>query len=69
MLFSGNTGYADVLHTSGMFSILLSSLSDVEGYVRASAVGAVGEAVTSLVQRTEFLNTNLLASYFLDKSH
>ncbi|KAA0722519.1 BRCA1-associated ATM activator 1 [Triplophysa tibetana] len=55
----GNTGYAEVLHTSGMFSILLSSLADVEGYVRASAVGAVGEAVTSLVQQTELL----LASY------
>ncbi|XP_056595329.1 BRCA1-associated ATM activator 1 isoform X2 [Triplophysa dalaica] len=51
----GNTGYAEVLHTSGMFSILLSSLADVEGYVRASAVGAVGEAVTFLVQQTELL--------------
>lgn len=56
----GNTGYTEKLHTSGMFSILLSSLADVEGYVRASAVGAVGEAVTSFVQQTELLNPNLL---------
>ncbi|KAI7811103.1 BRCA1-associated ATM activator 1 isoform X2 [Triplophysa rosa] len=56
----GNTGYAEVLHTSSMFSILLSSLADVEGYVRASAVGAVGEAVTSLVQQTELLPEEVL---------
>lgn len=61
LFFSGYTGYGEVLHTSGMFSILLSSLADVEGYVRASAVGAVGEAVTSLVQQTELL----LASYLV----
>lgn len=61
---SGNGGYVEALHTSGMFSILLSSLKDVEGYVRASAVGAVGEAVTSSVQQREILNNNMLVRHF-----
>uniref|UniRef100_A0A8C1XSJ5 BRCA1-associated ATM activator 1 n=1 Tax=Cyprinus carpio TaxID=7962 RepID=A0A8C1XSJ5_CYPCA len=44
---NGNSGFTEALHTSGMVSVLLSSLADTEGYVRASAVAAVGEAVTA----------------------
>uniref|UniRef100_A0A8C1WEC4 BRCA1-associated ATM activator 1 n=1 Tax=Cyprinus carpio TaxID=7962 RepID=A0A8C1WEC4_CYPCA len=44
---NGNSGFTEALHTSGMVSVLLSSLADAEGYVRASAVAAVGEAVTA----------------------
>nr|XP_055061862.1 BRCA1-associated ATM activator 1 isoform X3 [Misgurnus anguillicaudatus] len=59
-VLGGNGEYVEALHTSGMFSILLSSLRDVEGYVRASAAMAVGEAVTSSVQERELLNNNTL---------
>ncbi|XP_056317942.1 BRCA1-associated ATM activator 1 isoform X2 [Danio aesculapii] len=56
-----NSGFVEVLHTSGMVSILLSSLSDTEGYVRASAVITVGEAVTSSVQQMALVSkSNLL---------
>ncbi|KAK2908633.1 hypothetical protein Q8A67_004470 [Cirrhinus molitorella] len=43
---NGYSGFTEALHNSGMVSVLLSSLADAEGYVRASAVAAVGEAVT-----------------------
>uniref|UniRef100_A0A671RVG8 BRCA1-associated ATM activator 1 n=1 Tax=Sinocyclocheilus anshuiensis TaxID=1608454 RepID=A0A671RVG8_9TELE len=55
------TGFTEALHTSGMVSVLLSSLADTEGYVRASAVAAVGEAVTaSFHQAALERNSNLL---------
>uniref|UniRef100_A0A673GMK7 BRCA1-associated ATM activator 1-like n=1 Tax=Sinocyclocheilus rhinocerous TaxID=307959 RepID=A0A673GMK7_9TELE len=58
---NGNSGFTEALHTSGMVSVLLSSLADTEGYVRASAVAAVGEAVTaSFHQATLERNSNLL---------
>lgn len=44
---SGNSEYAETLHSSGMISMLFTSLSDFEGYVQASAVTALGEAVTT----------------------
>ncbi|KAK3530183.1 hypothetical protein QTP86_017766, partial [Hemibagrus guttatus] len=43
----GNGNYTETLHNSGMISVLFTSLSDLEGYVQASAVAALGEAVTS----------------------
>ncbi|XP_051994214.1 BRCA1-associated ATM activator 1 [Xyrauchen texanus] len=58
----GNSGYTEALHTSGMVSVLLSLLADVEGYVRASAVTAVGEAVTSSFQQGELVNNTNLQS-------
>ncbi|XP_073722258.1 integrator complex assembly factor BRAT1 isoform X2 [Misgurnus anguillicaudatus] len=64
-VLGGNGEYVEALHTSGMFSILLSSLRDVEGYVRASAAMAVGEAVTSSVQQRELLNNNTLEEVFI----
>ncbi|XP_067298133.1 BRCA1-associated ATM activator 1 isoform X2 [Pseudorasbora parva] len=58
---NGNSGFIEALHTSGMVSILLSSLADTEGYVRASAVAAVGEAVTSSFHHMVLVsNSNLL---------
>lgn len=58
---SANSGFVEVLHTSGMVSILLSLLADTEGYVRASAVAAVGEAVTTSPQQMALVSkTNLL---------
>ncbi|XP_048053219.1 BRCA1-associated ATM activator 1 isoform X1 [Megalobrama amblycephala] len=58
---NGNIGFIEALHTSGMVSVLLSSLADAEGYVRASAVAAVGEAVTSSFQQMVLVsNSNLL---------
>lgn len=58
---SDNSGFVEVLYTSGLVSILLSLLSDTEGYVRASAVTAVGEAVTSSVQQMALVSKiNLL---------
>ncbi|KAI2668718.1 BRCA1-associated ATM activator 1 [Labeo rohita] len=57
----GNSGFTEALHTSGMVSVLLSSLADAEGYVRASAVAAVGEAVTASFHQTALVsNSNLL---------
>lgn len=44
---SGNSEYNEILHSSGMISVLFTSLSDLEGYVQASAVAALGEAVTT----------------------
>lgn len=44
---SGNSKYTETLHSSGMISALFTSLSDLEGYVQASAVAALGEAVTT----------------------
>ncbi|XP_060754598.1 BRCA1-associated ATM activator 1 [Neoarius graeffei] len=43
----GNSNYTETLHSSGMISALFTSLSDLEGYVQASAVAALGEAVTT----------------------
>ncbi|MCI4393571.1 hypothetical protein PGIGA_G00158990 [Pangasianodon gigas] len=43
----GNSKYTETLHSSGMISVLFTSLSDLEGYVQASAVAALGEAVTT----------------------
>ncbi|RXN04892.1 BRCA1-associated ATM activator 1-like protein [Labeo rohita] len=58
---NGNSGFTEALHTSGMVSVLLSSLADAEGYVRASAVAAVGEAVTASFHQTALVsNSNLL---------
>ncbi|XP_056120534.1 BRCA1-associated ATM activator 1 isoform X1 [Rhinichthys klamathensis goyatoka] len=58
---NGTSGFIEALHTSGMVSILLSSLADSEGYVRASAVAVVGEAVTSSLHQTVLVsNSNLL---------
>lgn len=44
---SGNSKYTETLHSSGMISALFTSLSDLEGYVQASAMAALGEAVTT----------------------
>ncbi|KAI5085801.1 BRCA1-associated ATM activator 1 isoform X1, partial [Silurus meridionalis] len=44
---SGYSNYTKTLHSSGMISVLFTSLSDLEGYVQASAVVALGEAVTT----------------------
>lgn len=44
---SGNKEYTETLHSSGIISVLFTSLSDFEGYVQASAVAALGEAVTT----------------------
>lgn len=44
---SGNGEYTESLHSSGIISVLFTSLSDFEGYVQASAVEALGEAVTT----------------------
>lgn len=58
---NGNSDFIEALHTSGMVSVLLSSLADTEGYVRASAVAAVGEAVTSSFHHTVLVsNSNLM---------
>ncbi|KAK7166618.1 hypothetical protein R3I93_006389 [Phoxinus phoxinus] len=58
---NGNSGFIEALHTSGMVSILLSSLADSEGYVRASAVAVVGEAVDSFLHHTVLVSkSNLL---------
>ncbi|XP_027012118.2 BRCA1-associated ATM activator 1 isoform X1 [Tachysurus fulvidraco] len=43
----GNRKYTENLHSSDMISVLFTSLSDLEGYVQASAVAALGEAVTT----------------------
>ncbi|XP_053085818.1 BRCA1-associated ATM activator 1 isoform X2 [Pangasianodon hypophthalmus] len=43
----GNSKYTETLHSSGMISVLFTSLSDLEGYVQASAVAALGEAITT----------------------
>ncbi|KAL7845930.1 hypothetical protein AOLI_G00241220 [Acnodon oligacanthus] len=43
----GNSKYVEALHDCGMVSVLFTSLSDVEGYVRASAVAALGETLTT----------------------
>ncbi|KAI4886136.1 hypothetical protein NFI96_015286 [Prochilodus magdalenae] len=43
----GSSKYAEALRSSDMISVLFTSLSDVEGYVRASAVAALGEALTT----------------------
>lgn len=43
----GNSKYTETLHSSGMISALFTSLSDLEGYVQASAMAALGEAVTT----------------------
>ncbi|KAI5629603.1 BRCA1-associated ATM activator 1 [Silurus asotus] len=43
----GCSNYTKTLHSSGMISVLFTSLSDLEGYVQASAVVALGEAVTT----------------------
>ncbi|KAF7689703.1 hypothetical protein HF521_013056 [Silurus meridionalis] len=43
----GYSNYTKTLHSSGMISVLFTSLSDLEGYVQASAVVALGEAVTT----------------------
>lgn len=61
LFLPGNSGFTEALHTSGMVSILLSSLADAEGYVRASAVAAVGEAVAaSFHQMVLVSNSKLL---------
>uniref|UniRef100_A0A4W4FKE4 BRCA1-associated ATM activator 1 n=1 Tax=Electrophorus electricus TaxID=8005 RepID=A0A4W4FKE4_ELEEL len=43
----GNSEYTEALHTNGMISVLFTALSDVEAYVQASAVAALGEALTT----------------------
>ncbi|XP_016347330.1 BRCA1-associated ATM activator 1-like [Sinocyclocheilus anshuiensis] len=55
-----NSGFSEALHTSGMVSVLLSSLADAEGYVRASAVAAVGEAVTASFHQTVLASNSKL---------
>lgn len=66
LFLPGNSGFTEALHISGMVSVLLSSLADAEGYVRASAVAAVGEAVTAsshqmvLVSNSKLLVRKLL---------
>lgn len=66
LFLPGNIGFIEALHTSGMVSVLLSSLADAEGYVRASAVAAIGEAVTSSFQQTVLVsNSNLLVRQLL----
>ncbi|XP_073698827.1 integrator complex assembly factor BRAT1 [Garra rufa] len=58
---NGNSGFTEALHTSAMASALLSSLADAEGYVKASAVTAVGEAVIVSFHQTALVNnSNLL---------
>ncbi|XP_072514124.1 BRCA1-associated ATM activator 1 isoform X2 [Salminus brasiliensis] len=42
----GNCKYHEAFNNSGMTSLLLTALSDVEGYVQASAVAALGETLT-----------------------
>uniref|UniRef100_A0A3B1JPI5 BRCA1-associated ATM activator 1 n=1 Tax=Astyanax mexicanus TaxID=7994 RepID=A0A3B1JPI5_ASTMX len=44
--FKGNPEYNEAFRNSGMISVLLISLSDGESYVQASAVSALGEALT-----------------------
>lgn len=56
---SGNSEYTETLHSSGMISMLFTSLSDLEGYVQASAVTALGEAVT-----TSDICSNLQVKHF-----
>ncbi|XP_043102559.1 BRCA1-associated ATM activator 1 isoform X2 [Puntigrus tetrazona] len=56
--FNGNSDFTEALHSSGMVSVLLSSLADAEGYVRASAVAAVGQAV--LVSNSTLLEEALV---------
>lgn len=61
-----NSGFTEALHTSGMVSVLLSSLTDAEGYVRASAVAAVGEAVSASFHQTVLVsNSKLLVRQLL----
>ncbi|KAF4118982.1 BRCA1-associated ATM activator 1 isoform X1 [Onychostoma macrolepis] len=55
-----NSGFTEALHTSGMVSVLLSSLADAEGYVRASAVAAVREAVTASFHQTVLVSNSKL---------
>uniref|UniRef100_A0A673GMK0 BRCA1-associated ATM activator 1-like n=1 Tax=Sinocyclocheilus rhinocerous TaxID=307959 RepID=A0A673GMK0_9TELE len=57
---NGNSGFTEALHTSGMVSVLLSSLADTEGYVRASAVAAVGEAVTASFHQEKALTQMMI---------
>lgn len=67
LFLPGNSGFIEALHTSGMVSILLSLLADSEGYVRASAVTVVGEAVTSSLHHTVLVsNSNLLVRELLN---
>ncbi|TSK17771.1 BRCA1-associated ATM activator 1 [Bagarius yarrelli] len=44
---AGDGKYAEALHRSDMISVIFTSLSDSESYVQASAVTALGEAVTT----------------------
>ncbi|XP_076839041.1 integrator complex assembly factor BRAT1 [Brachyhypopomus gauderio] len=43
----GYREYAEALHAHGIISVLFTALSDVEAYVQASAVFALGEALTT----------------------
>ncbi|KAM9454802.1 integrator complex assembly factor BRAT1 isoform 2-T2 [Clarias gariepinus] len=43
----GNGTYNETLHSSGMISVLFTSLSDPVDYVQASAVAALGQAVAA----------------------
>ncbi|XP_052438869.1 BRCA1-associated ATM activator 1 [Carassius gibelio] len=61
-----NSGFTEALHTSGMVPVLLSSLADTEGYVRASTVAAVGEAVTAYFHQAALeRNSSLLVRQLL----
>ncbi|XP_030636571.1 integrator complex assembly factor BRAT1 [Chanos chanos] len=54
--FTDNSSYRKVLESSGLVSLVQSSLSDSEAYVRASAVSAMGQLLTSFSQQGEPLN-------------
>ncbi|TRY81512.1 hypothetical protein DNTS_009920 [Danionella cerebrum] len=53
---NGDVSFSEALHNCGMVFCMLSSLADTEGYVRASAVTAVGEAEQALNQMMTILS-------------
>lgn len=60
---SGVSEYTETLHGNGMISVLFTSLSDSEGYVQASAVTAIGEAVTTPGIRSDVQVKQLITSF------